>query len=244
MELSLDTASELASVAISREGQLLAEITWRCRRNQTVELLPTIGKLLAQVAAAKQDLTAVFVCTGPGLYTGLRVGLSTAKGLAYALTLPMVGVGRLELDAWPHVAFPGPIIAVHNAGRGELAWAAYMREPWRETAPPRLSRLEEIMAWVRRHTPSLRSGQAPSTGSGQALFCGEIDEEMATRLKEALGGKALLAPEPAQGRAASLAVLGYRRLAAGAAMAPAALKAIYLRQAAPELPRPNPPPKT
>ena len=78
MELSIDTASEMASLAVSREGVLQAEITWRCRRNHTVELLPTIERLLAQAGASKADLTAVFVCTGPGMYTGLRVGVSTA----------------------------------------------------------------------------------------------------------------------------------------------------------------------
>lgn len=221
MELSLDTASELASVAISREGQLLGEISWRCRRNQTVELLPTVEKLLAQVGIAKGDLTAVFVCIGPGLYTGLRVGLSTAKGLAYALALPIVGVGRLELDAWPHAAFPGPIVAIHKAGRGEVAWAAYMGEPWRETVPPRLSRVEDIIVQVRRRSPSLRSGQT--------LFCGEIDVEMAAQMKEALGDKVRLVPGPAYGRAMALATLAHRRLAAAD---PSALKPIYLRPAA------------
>ncbi len=121
MELSIDTASEVASVALSREGGLEAEVTWRCRRNHTPELLPTIDRLLAQAGASKEELTAVFACTGPGMYTGLRVGVSTAQGLAYALKLPVVGIGRLELDAYQHAAFPGRIVAVHRAGRGELA---------------------------------------------------------------------------------------------------------------------------
>ena len=84
MELSIDTASQVASVGVSDQGGLVAEITWRCRRNHTVELLPTIDKLLAQAGAAKEEIEAVFVCTGPGMYTGLRVGVSTAKGLASA----------------------------------------------------------------------------------------------------------------------------------------------------------------
>src|SRR5712692_8483879 len=111
MELSIDTASEVASIALSREGELVAEITWRCHRNHTVELLPTIEKLLTQAGATKDDLAAVFVSTGPGMYTGLRVGVSVAQGLARALSLPALGVGRLELDAHPHAAFPGEIIA-------------------------------------------------------------------------------------------------------------------------------------
>ena len=72
MELSIDTASETASVALTREGVLQAEVTWRCRRNHTAELLPTIERLLSQAGATKRELTAVFVCMGPGMYTGLR----------------------------------------------------------------------------------------------------------------------------------------------------------------------------
>lgn len=214
MELSIDTASEMASVGLSQEGRVIAEITWRCRRNHTVELLPTIDRLLAHAGAAKDDLTAVFVCTGPGTYTGLRVGVSTAKGLAYALGLPAVGVGRLELDAYPHAAFPGPIVAVHRAGRGELAWAAYRGGPWREIAPPRLSSPEELARRVRQRT----------------LFVGEVDDALAARLREAAGARALIAPPAASTRrAATLAELAFACLAAGRTDDVALLRPVYLR---------------
>ena len=214
MELSIDTASELASVGLSRQGSLVAEITWRCRRNHTVELLPTIEKLLAQAGAAREEIDAVFVCTGPGMYTGLRVGVSTAKGLAYAFGLPVVGVGRLELNAYLHAAFPGPIVAVHRAGRGDLAWAAYRDGPWREIVPPRLARPEELARRVRQRT----------------LFVGEVDEEMSARLREAAGAKAVVAsPAASMRRAAALAELAFARLAAGRADNVALLRPIYLR---------------
>ncbi len=217
MELSIDTASEIASVALSQKGALLAEITWRCRRNHTVELLPTIDRLLAHVSASKQELTALFVCIGPGMYTGLRVGVSTAKGLAFALGLPLVGVGRLELDAYPHAAFPGPIVALHRAGRGELAWAAYRADPWRELVPPRLSLPPELIRLARR----LRR---------RTLFVGEIDDELAAHLKDALGPRATLAPPTASiRRAATLAQLAHRHLAAGQTDDPALLRPVYLR---------------
>ena len=105
MELSIDTASELASVALSQEGALVAECTWRCRRNHSVELLPSVERLLAQAGADKTALSAIFVSTGPGMYTGLRVGIATAKGLARALGIPLVGVGRLDLEAHVRDAF-------------------------------------------------------------------------------------------------------------------------------------------
>src|SRR3990170_6183692 len=164
----------MASLALSREAVLQAEVTWRCRRNHTVELLPTIGRLLAQAGTTKGDLKAVFVCTGPGMYSGLRVGVSTAQGLAYALKLPVVGVGRLELDAYQHAAYPGRIVAVHRAGRGELAWAAYRSRPLREVTPPRLDWPAGVVRKAR----------------GAALFCGEGDDELAALVAEASGGGA------------------------------------------------------
>ena len=212
MELSIDTASDVASVALSREGAAVDEITWRCHRNHTVELLPTIDRLLARARVPKADLTAIFVTTGPGMYTGLRVGIATAKGLARALGLPLVGVGRLELDAYPHAAFTGTIVAVHRAGRGDLAWASYAGNPWRELTGPRLSKAEEL------------AGEF----SGATLVVGEVDEALRTALA-AVPGVECGAIGEAPGRAAALAAIGYERLAGGAPSDPALLRPVYLR---------------
>lgn len=214
MELSIDTASEVASIALSREGVLEAEATWRCRRNHTVELLPAIERLLAGAGAAKSDLTAVFVCTGPGMYTGLRVGVSTAQGLAYALATPVVGVGRLELDAKQHATYPGRIVAVHRAGRGDLAWAAYRPSPWREVTAPRLDRPEEVLRKVR----------------GRTLFCGEVDEALASAIGATLGAKGVIAsPAASVRRAGTLAEVGFERLSAGQGQPAGELRVVYLR---------------
>lgn len=209
-ELSIDTASEMASVALSREGRLLAEVTWACKRNHTVELLPTIERCMAHMGVSKGDLTAVFVCTGPGMYTGLRVGVTVAKGLAHSLRVPLVGVPRLELDAYPHAAFDGDIVAVHNAARGELAWATYRGSPWREITAPRLSKPLELAGAIGDRT----------------LLVGEIDD----RLTQHLGDAAVVATPSASVRhAAALAELGYARLQSGQVSEPALLKPIYLR---------------
>jgi tRNA threonylcarbamoyladenosine biosynthesis protein TsaB len=209
MDLSIDTASDLASIALSREGELAADRAWRCQRNHTVELLPAIDRLLMDSGVDREELTAVFVSLGPGMYTGLRVGISVAQGLARALSLPALGVGRLELDAYPHAHHPGPVVAVHRAGRGELAWAAYQENPWRELTPPHLSKSEEL---------------ADATPS-DALVTGEVDETLRALLKD----RNRIAPHPEEGRARSLALLGHLRLSEGAIAEPALLRPIYLR---------------
>jgi tRNA threonylcarbamoyladenosine biosynthesis protein TsaB len=209
MELSIDTASELASIALSRDGRVQAEHSWRCERNHTVELLPAIDKLLVDAGVRQSDLTAVFVSLGPGMYTGLRVGISVAQGLARALSIPALGAGRLELDAYPHAAFAGPIVAVHRAGRGELAWATYVSNPWRELAPPALSKPEQLSEVI----------------PNGALVTGEVDEALAILLRS----RASIAEPPTDGRARSLAALAHPRLKAGETAEPALLRPIYLR---------------
>jgi tRNA A37 threonylcarbamoyladenosine modification protein TsaB len=85
------------------------------------------------------------------------VGIATAKGLAVGLGVPALGVGRLELDAYPHRAFSGTVVAIHRAGRGELAWAAYGSDHWGELSPPRLSKPDELA--VALNGPSLLVGE-------------------------------------------------------------------------------------
>jgi tRNA threonylcarbamoyladenosine biosynthesis protein TsaB len=143
------------------------------------------------------------------MYTGLRVGISVAQGLARALSLPALGVGRLELDANPHRSHAGLIVAVHRAGRGELAWAGYQDDPWREVSAPRLSKLAEL---------------AEAIPAG-ALVTGEVDEELVSLLR----GRASVAEPALEGRARCLAELGYRRLIEGETAEPALLRPIYLR---------------
>ncbi|MEX1194351.1 MAG: tRNA (adenosine(37)-N6)-threonylcarbamoyltransferase complex dimerization subunit type 1 TsaB [Dehalococcoidia bacterium] len=210
LELSLDTASETASIALSRGGEVFAESTWQCRRNHTVELLPAIDRLFAESNVDKADLTAVFVSTGPGMYTGLRVGIAVAKGLARAANLPLVGIGRLELDAYPHRAFDGDVIAIHKAGRGDLAWASY--RSGQKTSPPKLSKPAGLASLIRERT----------------LFLGEIDDELAALLRTELGDLAIIGAT-ATGRATALATLGHERLASGAPHEPALVVPIYLR---------------
>lgn len=216
LELSLDTASDMASVALSREGSLLAELTWHCGRDHSRQLLLTIDGLLARQNATKDDLTAVFVCLGPGGYAGVRAGVSTAKGLAFALELPLVGVGRLEIEAYAFAPiYRGPVVAVHRAGRAELAWAAYIADPdWLELTPPRLS------------PPDALLNELPSA----ALVTGEVDEALAAELAER--GHRVVRGAATVRRAALLAELGWRRLQADRTDDPKTLVPLYLREPA------------
>ena len=215
LELSVDTCSDMASICLSREGALLAELTWHIGRDHSRQLLPAIDGLLGRLSASKDDLTALFVAIGPGSYAGVRAGVSTAKGLAFALVQPIVGVGRLEIEAYGWRAAGGPIVAVHRAGRSELAWAVYETEPqWREAAAPRLSPREELAA------------QLPKG----ALVTGELEDETAAELTER--GQRVVTGAATIRRAALLAELGWQRLSAGDTHDPKSLVPLYLRDPA------------
>ena len=127
MELTIDTSTEFAGVGLSHDGLVEAEFIWHAGQNHTVELIPAVSCLLGKVNKAVTDISAVFVASGPGSFNGLRVGVSTAKGLAFALGIPVFGIGTLEIAAYAF-AFSGlTICPIQNAGRGEIAAALYRR---------------------------------------------------------------------------------------------------------------------
>jgi len=218
VELSLDTASDWAGIALSREGRVLGELTWHCPRQHSVELMPAVKALLERENVSKDRLTAVFVCIGPGGYASLRVGVSTAKGLAFALGIPLVGVGRLEVEAFGHSSRPrpDPLCPLHLAGRREVAWALY-RGPaseWQEVSAPRLSPIDDL----------------PRLAPRDALFCGEDIERLTPELSER--GIELARLAPGLRCPSDLATLGWRRLAAGLSDDPRTLVPLYLREPA------------
>ncbi|MGH2586657.1 MAG: tRNA (adenosine(37)-N6)-threonylcarbamoyltransferase complex dimerization subunit type 1 TsaB, partial [Dehalococcoidia bacterium] len=111
MELTIDTASPLASVALTEDGRLLAESSWSAGRGHATELLPAIDRLLDGAGVRRDAIGAIFVNRGPGAYAGLRVGISTALALAFALDADLLGYGRLEADAFPFLSLGGPVCA-------------------------------------------------------------------------------------------------------------------------------------
>jgi tRNA threonylcarbamoyl adenosine modification protein YeaZ len=119
MLLAIDTSNHYASVAVHDGARLIAEHTWLANQDHTRTLLPAIQQLLG--SAGTESLCAVAVALGPGSFNGLRVGLSTAKGLAMARELPLAGIPTLELLAAEY----GLSEVAMSAGRGRMyVWRA------------------------------------------------------------------------------------------------------------------------
>lgn len=225
MLLAIDTSTETASLALWQQGVVVAELTWHSAQNQTRELLPNLAHLLKLAGVELRRLTALVVARGPGSYNGLRAGMASAKGLALALELPLVGIGTLEAEALPYAETGLTIRPIQDAGRGEVATALYreLRHRWRQLEEEHLTTLEALYSEVRLQT----------------LFCGALAYKIADQLGYHLGKLAVVPASPPLRRAGYLAELGRRRLEANDHDDLATLQPLYLRRPAITQPRPR-----
>ena len=125
----IDTATAQVSVAVGgHEGVLASTQSLRGRQHAEV-LTPAIDFTCKQARIDMSEISVVAVDLGPGLFTGLRVGVAAAKAMAYALDVPMIGVSSLDLLAFPVRFTPRLIVAAVDARRGELFYAFYRQVP-------------------------------------------------------------------------------------------------------------------
>ena len=96
MWLGIETSSVVSSVAVMNECQLLGEITIQAGLTHSEQLVPHIQSLLEMTRVEKSDLKGIVVASGPGSFTGLRIGMGTAKAMAYALHLPLYGIMTMD----------------------------------------------------------------------------------------------------------------------------------------------------
>ena len=215
--LAIDTSTDNAGLAIVQESLVLAELNWHCRQNHSVELMPRLTWLLKQAEIDLKSLNGIIVARGPGSFNGLRVGVSTAKGLAFSLGIPLAGIGTMEAAAYQYAETGFPICPIFNAGRGEIAAAIYQKrgKQWRQIIAQHITTADNLCSHI----------------SSKTIFCGEPPMAVLEQLEEKLGQKAII-PSPASGlrRAAFLAELGVKRLEAGDCDQPASLQPIYLRR--------------
>jgi tRNA threonylcarbamoyladenosine biosynthesis protein TsaB len=123
--IGIDTATPVTSVAVGSEAGALASITVRNDRAHAELLIPMVREALDRAGLAGSDLRGIAVGTGPGLFTGLRVGVSSAKALAQAWELPMVAVPSLDVLAFGCRHAGRLVCAAIDGRRGELFTATY-----------------------------------------------------------------------------------------------------------------------
>lgn len=149
--LHLDTSAQLCTVFISQDAAIISSRTLDDSKEQSSRINGMIAEVCSDASIGMSDLSAVSVCNGPGSYTGLRVGLSTAKGICFALHIPLLLHNKLTLIAADYSQFSNRAIAV-KAREGEVFAAFYqdhilMKAPahyFTESFISELSKIENI----------------------------------------------------------------------------------------------------
>jgi len=126
--LAVDTAAKSCSVAIMAAGSLSAELITLKDETHSKHLMELIHKVLGMAGFRVGELDGLAVTIGPGSFTGLRIGVSTVKGLAHALNKPVVGVSSLDALAWQCADRSHLICALLDARKGEVYSATYRFE--------------------------------------------------------------------------------------------------------------------
>ena len=214
MLIAIDTSTDWTGIALYDGTQILAEQVWRGKHYQSVELVPAIQTLFNKSNLTPSQLTGVAVATGPGSFTGLRIGMSVAKGIALALKCPIVGIPSLEILATAQPGLRRPMIAMIALGRARFAW---MRYTWKN------------QAWQPEHDIRLDDAKAiAATIKSPIYVVGDLNAET----RQILGRKwktTQLAPAAlCVRRPAVLAELAWQKIKTGEADDPATLSPIYV----------------
>ena len=160
LTLALDTSANTASVALARDGVIIGNIRLNAGLTHSQTLLPAVDSLLTLTGVSREQIDKIAVCIGPGSFTGLRIGVAAAKGLAMALGVKVVPLSTLQTIAAAKPA-SGNTYACIEARRGTVYNAVY-DENLNELAPPRQILLSEIESENIVFDTDITAGLAPA----------------------------------------------------------------------------------
>ena len=215
--LALDTTTSSGSCALARGGRVVVEQVNDAPHAHDEHLPGDLIQLLDRAGTRPGDIDVFAVATGPGSFTGLRIGIATMQGLAFAEGKPLVGVSGF--DALARIAGAGSVATWVDAWRGEVFAALYAEG--REVEPPVVSRPELLLESLRARAP---------------LFIGDGARQHADVIRQTLGAAARFAEPPAPPLAGTLAILAGEVSTIGD-HAPHAIRPLYIRRTDAELAR-------
>lgn len=222
--LGIETAGPVCSVGLAEGETVLAERMIRGSRIHSVSLIPLIEGTLRDAGKCPADLEGFAVSAGPGSFTGLRIGMATAKALAHALDRPVAGVPSLDVLAYPLRSAGCPVMVIVPARKGEVYGAVYTPETAPHAlCPPAALGTAELIETARRFT-------------GPLLFTGEAAGVYREQLAHELGPEVRFAPSSLrQPRGAVVAEMGAGILARGRGATAFTLQPEYIRPPAADL---------
>ncbi|MDW4528990.1 tRNA (adenosine(37)-N6)-threonylcarbamoyltransferase complex dimerization subunit type 1 TsaB [Rossellomorea marisflavi] len=196
--LAIDTSNFPLGVALIDENKVIGEYMTNVKRNHSLKAMPAVEQLLKDCDTDVKELTKIVVANGPGSYTGVRIGVTLAKTLAWSLDIPLVPVSSLAVLASSGRYFNGYLSPIFDARRGQVYTGLYrFRERKLENV------LEDRNVMLTDWVEELKSYE------GEILFVGNDTGIHAEAIQEALGEKAVLAPLVSHNpRPSELAYLG------------------------------------
>lgn len=181
--LGIETSNAPLSVAIVKDGQVLAEVIQNVKRTHSVTAMPTIQEVLEMAKIEPQDLDGIVVSEGPGSYTGVRIGVTIAKTLAWTLKKPLVGVSSLKVLAANAKFWNGLICPIIDARRKTVFAAVYNGQDLSRVVPEEHMELKDLLT-------VLSEKEEPVLFIGQDAF---IHQQA---IEETLGDQATFAQAP------------------------------------------------
>jgi len=197
--LAIDTSNNPLGVALLDDNQVLGEYMTNLKKNHSVRIMPAIQTLMKDCERLPADLTKIVVAKGPGSYTGVRIGVTIAKTLAWTLNIPLVGISSLEiLAAGTGRYFNGYVSPIVDARRGQVYTALYHYQNGKPMAVEQ-DQLVMLADWAAKLTEL----------NQPILFVGNDLPLHSDKIKEILGSQAIFASETEHNpRPAELALLG------------------------------------
>lgn len=169
--LGIDTATDQIGVALGGHEGVIASFEVARGRRHAETLAPAIDFVCAQADIGLDELGLIAVDVGPGLFTGLRVGIASAKALALARRVPMIGISSLDLLAFPHRGADRVVVPVVDARKGEVYWAMYRQVPGglQQVVAPTVGPVDDLVAEL-----LARSQDALCVGDGAHRYRDQI----------------------------------------------------------------------
>ncbi len=224
--LALDTGSPVLGLAIVSHGRILAELA-RPPRSHAADLPSAVDEVLASAGLDQGDLSAVAVALGPGSFTGLRVGLSYAKGVALALKCPLVGIASLDALAvgaleMPAITAQAKVCSLLDARRGDVYAALYqvVADELEKLCDDSVTNFEDLIGQL----------------SGEVILVGDAIVQKAVTMMSLRNPRVTAQAWQPPGRARLVAALGAAKVASGGKDIVATLEPLYTRppQATPQ----------
>ena len=171
--LGIESATESVGVALGSHDGVIASVEIARGRRHAESIVPAVEFVCKQADVGLNEVAVVAVDVGPGLFTGMRVGIATAKALAMALRVPMIGITSLDLLAFPVRHSDRVVVPVIDARKGEVFWAMYRQVPGgvQQVMAPTVGSVEDLVADL-----MARGQESLCIGDGAERYRAELSE--------------------------------------------------------------------